>query len=191
MKSLGDNSGDFCVRNTFLHFEGKGSNAYNSAIARRRCTLPVSFKAPMITAQTLMLRNIPNRLDSNCLLEALAARGFFATVHYDFLYLPIDTRTRRNLGYGFINFKTARIAAEFMAKLRGTRMIEQSDKLLCICLAKVQGLQQNIKAYNQHPDVSTMPVGQQPLIFDHQKQTMVRISKLPPPQNTGLDNSPR
>ena len=52
----------------------------------------------------------------------------------DFVYLPIDFKTNKNLGYCFINFTEATDAAELIKHLNGLKYLfsETSEKQLQI-----------------------------------------------------------
>lgn len=56
---------------------------------------------PSVTNTTVMMRNIPNHMSRDMLLELLDANGFKRA--YDLVYLPVDFRTVSNLGYAFVN----------------------------------------------------------------------------------------
>mmetsp|Transcript_54052 Transcript_54052/g.143898 ORF Transcript_54052/g.143898 Transcript_54052/m.143898 type:complete len:215 (+) Transcript_54052:3137-3781(+) len=68
---------------------------------------------------TLMLRNIPNRVKLPEVHAFLALFGF--ETGYNAVLLPCDTRTNRNRGYAFINFKTHAEFKRGMAQLGGSR----------------------------------------------------------------------
>jgi hypothetical protein len=50
---------------------------------------------------SLVLRNIPNNISRQGLMELLDAAGFKGC--YDFLYVPVDFKRGANLGYAFVN----------------------------------------------------------------------------------------
>ncbi|CAE7385667.1 ML3 [Symbiodinium natans] len=56
---------------------------------------------PRAPRTTVMLRNLPNNYTRNMVCTMLDKEGFKGS--YDFMYLPIDFRSKANLGYAFIN----------------------------------------------------------------------------------------
>ena len=86
---------------------------------------------------TVMLRNIPNRVDQRMLKEILdeTSRG-----QYDFMYLRIDFANNCNVGYAFINFEDPEAIIPFheaRAHRRWNRF--GSDKVAEISYATIQG----------------------------------------------------
>ncbi|CAD7941297.1 unnamed protein product [Amoebophrya sp. A25] len=126
---------------------------------------------------TVMLRNIPNKYTTKMLLAVLDKR--FAK-QYDYVYLPVDFVNHCNVGYAFINLRSAETRARFYRHFHNQKVKEvlpgfNSKKVLKqVCevnKAKVQGARENIRRIRQmsmlmqrlkdHPDWV-------PLLFDNQ-----------------------
>ncbi|KAL9229105.1 hypothetical protein vseg_004614 [Gypsophila vaccaria] len=104
-------------------------------------------------SSTIMLRNIPNSLSRNNLMELLDGhcrkqngtkdgidnRSF--VTQYDFLYLPFDFLRGQNLGYAFINFTTMK-GASSLYTCWNNKGWEGCPKIRAITPAKLQGLAQ-------------------------------------------------
>mmetsp|Transcript_59785 Transcript_59785/g.153991 ORF Transcript_59785/g.153991 Transcript_59785/m.153991 type:complete len:660 (+) Transcript_59785:175-2154(+) len=95
---------------------------------------------------TVMLRNIPNRYTRDMLAERLdeTHKG-----QYDFVYLPIDFNSKCNIGYSFINFRSAEAAVAFMQEFHGKRTKSvlpgfSSAKVVEVSYARVQGRDANM-----------------------------------------------
>ena len=97
---------------------------------------------------TLMIRNIPLRFTPVSFRELVDEEGFSG--RYDYLYMPMDFRSHRSLGYCFINFYEAESASEFTTKF-SDRMFPStnSDKVLAISAAARQGLHANVSSFKQ------------------------------------------
>eukprot|EP00435_Cladocopium_sp_Y103_P060210 s47_g22.t1 len=95
---------------------------------------------------TVMMRNIPNRYTCEELLSEVMMAGFDEA--FDFFYLPMDFKTKRNRGYGFINFHTADIAKDFaMAFHRRQLSLYSSKKIVEVAPAVTQGYTANMTKY--------------------------------------------
>jgi len=95
---------------------------------------------------TMMLRNIPNKYTQNTLLQEVDDLGFAQT--YDFFYLPMDVHNRSNVGYAFINFLCPTDAERFRQTFSDHRFQRfQSRKISSVCTAHVQGLDQNLRHF--------------------------------------------
>jgi len=95
---------------------------------------------------TMMLRNIPNKYTQNTLLQEIDELGFQST--YDFFYLPMDMHNRSNVGYAFINFVTPAHAERFRRIFSDHRFQRfQSRKISSVCVAHVQGLNENLRHF--------------------------------------------
>jgi len=129
---------------------------------------------------TLMLRNIPNKYTQDVLLEELAR--YLPSI--DFFYLPIDFRNQCNLGYAFLNFKDGAIANAFQSAYDGNRLARfpQSPKVLQVHMARVQGLQANVKRLRNSSVMGMLTEDCKPVLFEggemkplgHREQTSRR-----------------
>ncbi|KAL0365857.1 UNVERIFIED_CONTAM: protein terminal ear1 [Sesamum radiatum] len=96
---------------------------------------------------TVMIKNIPNQLRRGFLLDFLDSYCGTYSLEYDFFYLPMDFRTKKNLGYAFVNFTTGGAALRFMQILQNYRWktvkIDDgsflSKKICNITWARIQG----------------------------------------------------
>jgi len=86
---------------------------------------------------TIMLRNIPNKIDQAMLKEIIddTSRG-----KYDFMYLRIDFANNCNVGYAFINFEDPYHIIDFVKARAGHRWNRfNSDKVAEVSYATIQG----------------------------------------------------
>ncbi|KAG6408343.1 hypothetical protein SASPL_131348 [Salvia splendens] len=68
---------------------------------------------------TVMVRNIPNQLRREFMLEFLDSYCTPHSLEYDFMYLPMDFRSKDNLGYAFVNFTKGGDALKFKKIVQG------------------------------------------------------------------------
>jgi hypothetical protein len=103
---------------------------------------------PWNNVQTIMMRNLPNKVDRSTLRSIIDAAGFMNA--YDFVYLPIDPDTEANRGYAFFNFITPGFA--FLCRLffEGKKFCEtNSRKTISVMPATLQGFEANYAHYSK------------------------------------------
>ncbi|KAK5061355.1 hypothetical protein LTR84_007897 [Exophiala bonariae] len=106
-------------------------NANHNVVDINRITAGVDVRT------TIMLRNIPNRVDQ-ALLKAIIDETSAGC--YDFMYLRIDFANNCNVGYAFINFIDAQFIPSFVIARAGQRWnCFNSDKVAEISYATIQG----------------------------------------------------
>jgi len=103
------------------------------------------------TLTSLMLRNIPNNLKRDALLELFDTLGFRGL--YDFVYLPIDFGRKSNVGYAFVNLINATAASNFRAMLQGFQGWTGSSQKVCeaVWSELSQGLACHVERYRNSP----------------------------------------
>jgi len=112
---------------------------------------------------TLMLRNIPNKVQRKDLMNALDEKF---NGQYDFLYLPFDWKSdfasddgevlKKNKGFAFVNFTTPEAANRFRCPeqsggFEGKKLDPSAtDKKICsICSADTQTFDVNVKFFRK------------------------------------------
>jgi hypothetical protein len=114
---------------------------------------------------TMMLRNIPNKYTQPKLLQELDELGYGGT--YNFFYLPMDVHNRSNVGYAFINFNRAADALRFHHDFSLHRFQRfQSRKVGTVCVAHVQGLDENLRHFENRAVTQAKNDQYRPIVFN-------------------------
>lgn len=124
------------------------------------CTLPPHLRT------TVMLRNLPNNYSRAMLLDLLDSEGFSKL--YDFIYLPIDFKSRASLGYSFVNLVNPEAANRFRLTFEGfSNWILPSRKVCYVTWSGPhQGLREHVERYRNSPVMhDTVPDTYKPVIF--------------------------
>jgi hypothetical protein len=101
---------------------------------------------------TIMLKNLPNNLNRDGLLELVNAAGF--QTKCDFLYLPIDSKSDANLGYAFLNLVDAHTAQAFWSAFDGFQSWggdRCSNKVCRLEWSQLQGYDAHVQRYRNSP----------------------------------------
>lgn len=118
----------------------------------------------LVTQTTVMVRNIPTRISSKTFTEVVLASDP-SVDDIDFIYLPIDFKTNKNLGYCFINFKDVSHASAFSDKYNDKKYVfcDTSEKKLQINWSNRQGFVKNLEVFTQTKMLDTWPAHYRPL----------------------------
>jgi len=93
---------------------------------------------------TVILRNIPNKYSLQQLLQEVVDRSCATSL--DFAYLPLDTSSRANKGYAFLNFSDSQSAVAFREKFDGQSLrLFRSCKVARAEPASLQGRAANME----------------------------------------------
>lgn len=157
-----------------------------TASARTQSEEAGSGTAAPGTCTTVMLRNIPNKYTREMLVDQLNRefRGRF-----DFMYLPIDFKNKCNVGYGFINFRTAEACEDFVRQFHGIDVRKclpglKSNKVVEVTPARVQGLSENVRRLRNSPVMNQLVDHPEwmPMIFsDHGQELFPKPDQPLPP----------
>lgn len=116
---------------------------------------------------TVMLRNLPNNYTRAMVLAMLNDEGFAG--RYNFLYLPIDFKSRACLGYAFVNLVDAKSTAAFWATFDGfSKWMLPSRKVCTVSWSGPhQGLEAHVERYRNSPVMHpSVPDEYKPVIFE-------------------------
>merc|ERR1719291_971996 len=93
---------------------------------------------------------------------------------YDFIYMPMDFKTKACTGYAFANFVTPEDCLRFTEVFEGFsfRALEPRSKKVCaVSLSKTQGLTANIERYQNSPIMGDeVPDSFKPMLFADKKR---------------------
>lgn len=118
---------------------------------------------------TVMLRNIPNKYTQNTLLQEINETGFEGT--YNFFYLPMDVHNRSNVGYAFINFERPADAERFRRSFSDHQFQRfHSRKIGIVCIAHVQGLDENLRHFENRAVTQARNDQYRPIVLKGQRR---------------------
>merc|ERR1719265_985213 len=92
---------------------------------------------------TVMMRNLPNNMTCEQFLKIIDKHGF--TNSLSFVYLPIDFKSRRGLGYAFVDLKNGEAAESFLSFFQGFDNWEMRSLKVCEATwSSVQGVESHV-----------------------------------------------
>ncbi|KAL5351563.1 hypothetical protein ACLOAV_003423 [Pseudogymnoascus australis] len=116
---------------------GAGRPPYNSSAGQHNVVDVNRIRQGLDVRTTIMLRNIPNKVDQKMLKGIIDETSFG---FYDFMYLRIDFANNCNVGYAFINFEDPWHIIDFVEARAGQRWNRyNSDKVAEVSYATIQG----------------------------------------------------
>jgi hypothetical protein len=134
---------------------------------------------------TVMMRNLPNDLDREQLVQIMDEQGFEGC--YDLVYVPIDFKSEAGLGYAFINLKDSCHAERFFQSFQGYDKWPLASEKVCDVSWSVgsQGLEEHVNRYRNSPVMhESVPDRFRPLLFKDG-------SRVPFPEPTKRIRAPR
>mmetsp|Transcript_24844 Transcript_24844/g.44982 ORF Transcript_24844/g.44982 Transcript_24844/m.44982 type:complete len:374 (-) Transcript_24844:338-1459(-) len=115
---------------------------------------------------TVMLRNLPNNYTRSMLIALLESEGFQGK--FDFLYLPVDLRSKAGLGYAFVNLVDPAIVPQFWKTFAGySKWVLPSAKVCHVSWSGPhQGQKAHLERYRNSPIMhSSVPDEFKPVVF--------------------------
>jgi hypothetical protein len=104
-----------------------------------------AYNSNVVAPSTMMIRNLPAGYSQSKLVEDLENLGFGGT--FDFLYLPVDSRTATSIGDAFVNFINPSFASQCTEAFQTGH--EASCRLAYVPVALLQRLNANLQHYNK------------------------------------------
>lgn len=122
------------------------------------------------TRTTVMLRGLPETSTRAAVLQLLDAQGFFG--RYNFVYLPVDFKRHRHLGYALINLVSPSEALRFSRHFEGfaVRSSDAAGESICgvAWCSPQQGLTAHVERYRNSPVMhESVPEEWRPLLLAH------------------------
>lgn len=135
---------------------------------------PNEAVAPNTCFTTIMIRNIPKKCTQRMLLGDMVAAGFGDVI--DFLYLPTDISSGKNLGYAFVNFVRPDCAQLFREQFhkRHLQCIRGSRAGLSVSFAVIQGFDANVENVMKNASVHRIKNPEYlPLVLNKESRRLV------------------
>ena len=147
------------------------------------CAIPimnlVPAPPPELCYTTVLVRNIPAGFSQDELIALFKSLGYL----FNFFYCPVDFRTRKNIGYLFIDLVAPEMARDFMTKFHGYPLpFYKTNKVCVVSWARVQGWPQNVENY-VHSTILNLGRDFRPRLFDD-----MGMVEIPFPGRRFLDN---
>ncbi|KAJ8530217.1 hypothetical protein K7X08_037052 [Anisodus acutangulus] len=153
------NEGFVCQRRGVCY--GKYGGEHNGL--KKHDVIPLSCSQKnTTTTTTVMIKNIPydykremlmQFLDEYCLVEnqkATDSKGQHVVSAYDFLYLPMDFKSKSGKGYAFVNFTDHRTVWKFFCAFNEKiNVFPRSYRTVNIVTAKIQGKESLVKRFKE------------------------------------------
>mmetsp|Transcript_3966 Transcript_3966/g.11911 ORF Transcript_3966/g.11911 Transcript_3966/m.11911 type:complete len:587 (-) Transcript_3966:73-1833(-) len=115
---------------------------------------------------TVMLRNLPEGFSRSMLIRMLDEAGFVG--FYDFVYMPMNFRTKSSFGYAFVNLVAPHVAQYCYDHFQGFRRWGvQTDKVCEVSWSDMhQGLMAHIHRYRNSPVMhESVPDEYKPVVY--------------------------
>lgn len=95
---------------------------------------------------TVMVKNVPVKYTQRKLLREFLSAGFHGKM--DFIYLPIDPRSRCSRGFAFCNFSSPEVTQEFFSTFHKKFLNSYDAEVpLEVAAAEIQGFEANAEHY--------------------------------------------
>jgi len=133
---------------------------------------------------TVMLQRLPLSIDVDTLIAVIDKKGFKCT--YDYVYLPMDFRKERSVGYAFVNFRSATDARACKQMFDGfADWPVRHPKACATNYALVQGYSTNVDRLKKST-LNSEGVKEEfkPRFFDEQGNIIPNIDVFGPPRKS-------
>lgn len=117
---------------------------------------------------TVMLRGLPETYTRSAVLQLLGTAGFFG--RFNFVYLPVDFKKHKNLGYVLVNLVSHAEALRLRRHFEGFSNWSVPGGSACTVewCSPHQGLQANVERYRNSPVMhASVPDEWRPLLLAH------------------------
>lgn len=118
------------------------------------------------TRTTVMLKGLPDKCTRSELLRLLDTEGFFG--RFNFVYLPVDFKRNKNLGYALINLVSPAEALRLSRHFEGFSSWNDNSICTVAWCSPHQGLQAHVERYRNSPVMhESVPHEWRPLLLAH------------------------